>query len=37
MSGKRHAEVTLPMVDYDQDVEPDWDVVTFKCMMQLHW
>jgi hypothetical protein len=35
MSGKRHAEVMLPMVNTNQDIEPDWDIVTFKCMTQL--
>lgn len=35
MSGKRHAEVTLPMVDTNAEIVPDWDRVTFKCMTQL--
>jgi hypothetical protein len=35
MSGKRHAEVTLPMVDTNQNIEPDWDIVTFICMTQM--
>jgi hypothetical protein len=35
ISGKRHAEVTLSMVNTIQDIEPDWDIVTFKCMTRL--
>jgi hypothetical protein len=36
MSGKRHAEVTLPVVkDVSNHTQPDYDFVMFQCMMQL--
>ena len=35
MSGKRHAEVILPIVeDVSDDTQPDYDFVVI-CMMQL--
>jgi hypothetical protein len=35
MSGQPHAEITLPVIKDDPDTEPDWDLVTFHCMLQL--
>jgi hypothetical protein len=35
MSSKRHAEVTLPMVHYSDELDLDWDSVVFLCMTQL--
>jgi hypothetical protein len=35
MTGQRHAEVTLPIVELNQDTTPDWAMVTFICMTQL--
>jgi hypothetical protein len=35
MSGQRHADVTLPTISDVDDVEPDWDLVTFVCISQL--